>query len=247
MRESILRQKNGGVLAITFDRYPKRNSISRSMLADIQGALGDCADDVHVVMFRGANGFFSAGADIGELTGSSADRSFDEELGGVTDTIRNLSAVSIAVIEGGCIGAGLDLACACDLRIGARSAFFAVPAVELGLLYNPRAVARMHAILPDAAIRRMFLLGERLNGEAASAAGLLDQLVADSEIDAAIEKLTSRILSSAPASKATGRLLASLRSGSFDPAYWQEEYLKIINSPERHTALSRRKKKPASR
>lgn len=217
------------------------------MLADIRSALDDCADDVHVVMFRGANGFFSAGADIGELTGTSADRSFDEDLGAVTDAIRNLPAMSVAVVEGGCIGAGLDLACACDLRIGTGSAFFAVPAVELGLLYNPRAIARMHAILPDAAMRRMLLLGERMSAEVASAAGLLDRLVADGEIDAAVERLVGRILSSAPASKATGRLLASLRSGSFDPAYWQEEYLKIMNSPERHAALSRRKTKPASR
>lgn len=246
MNDFIIAAGADHVLTITFNRYSKRNAISQEMLADIRAAIDDPANrDIHAVILRGAGGFFSAGADLDALTGSSADRSFDEELTRVTGIIRNMPAVSVAVVEGGCIGAALDLACACNLRIGTGGAFFAIPAVELGLLYNPRAVARIHAVLPGSALRRLFLLGERLSADVASAMGLLDQIVADGEIDATIEKLAHRLVSSPLAAKATGGVLASLADGSFDPDYWHDEYVKIMNSPERWEALSMRKKQSA--
>lgn len=241
MASTVVTDTKDHTLTVTFDRYTKRNSISKKMISDIEQAIdGSISDDIHAVIFRGSNGFFSAGADIDELTGSSEDRSFDEEMSRVIDKIRGMRLVSIAAVEGGCIGAALDLACACDIRIGGSGAYFAVPAVDLGLLYNPRAVARLFAMLPSTT-RRLFLFGERLSADAASAAGLLDLVVPDDEVCAAAKKFATCVASSPAASKGA-KMLTSLADGSFDADYWQEEYMKIMDTPERREAISKRKK-----
>ncbi|MFV0245191.1 MAG: MaoC/PaaZ C-terminal domain-containing protein [Qingshengfaniella sp.] len=90
----------------------------------------------------------------------------------LTSALANSPLVTFAALHGACIGAGLDLALACDFRVAVLGAFFALPAVEMGILYNPGRLATLLPMLSPGAAARLLLLAERLDCAEALAGGL---------------------------------------------------------------------------
>ena len=230
----------GGVLQLVLDAPARKNALSRPMLAALAEALDAVDDSVTGVVISGSGGAFSAGADFRELTGTVADVSYDDAVALVTRAIISLPVVVVAALEGPCVGAGADVALACDLRVAAEGSFVQVPAAKLGLLYNPEAVDRMRRALPRDTVRRLLLLGERFDDHTALQARLVSVVVPRGDaLKRAVELLETTSPADVPAVAATKALLHAQETGDYDVAAWQERRLALLGSPARRAAVER--------
>jgi enoyl-CoA hydratase/carnithine racemase len=128
---------------------------------------------------------------------------------------------------------------ACDLRIGSPTALFELPALRLGLLYNPAAVARLWRILPEATMKRLLLAGERLDGREALAAGILTHAAEAGRTLAAAENAARSACAVAPSALIqTKRLLVALADGTTDVSAWEDARRALLGSVERRSALA---------
>jgi enoyl-CoA hydratase/carnithine racemase len=229
----------GDLVTLALDRPSRRNALSRELLESLHSALADAAaKKLRAAILTGVGHCFSAGADISELKGTAEDIAFDDALAEIVDLVRGAPFLAIAAIEGPCIGAALDLACACDARVAAPTAFFEMPAVRLGLLYNPAAIARLGRMLPAATVRRLLLLGERIEGSQALAAGIATHLAEEARTIAAANEIARRATVNPCALLETKRFLGALEQGPIDLASWQAVRMELLASPERQAALA---------
>ena len=240
MTVSLRTEMVGPIATLTFDRPSSRNAFSFELLSCLRSALASStAANGRAVILNGAGDCFSSGADISELKGTPEDASFDELLSDVIAGIRASPLLVIAAIEGACIGAALDLACACDVRIASPTAFFELPAVRLGLLYNPTAVARLQRTLPPATLRRLLLSGGRIEGSQALCAGIATHVAGGSEaLATAVDIARRSITCSARALIESKRFLNALDDGATDLDRWQAIRMELLLSPERQAALA---------
>ncbi len=243
MTEQVLVEAADGVATLTLNRPERGNALSIGLLGEFCEAMAaQLAAGVRAITVTGAGGRFSAGADLAELSGTLEDLAVDEAIAGAVTAIREAPVPVIAAVEGACVGAGLDLACACDARVASASAFFELPAARLGLLYNPAAVARLRAVLGRPALTRLLVIGERLGAEEALAAGLVSRLVAAGQAAQAAAGLAHHAANNgAHAMAASKALIAALDTGDLDLAHWDRVRAASLSSPERRQAVARAK------
>lgn len=245
MNAPLLSSTKDGVRTLSFNRPARRNALSRDLLSQLQAALALAAqEEIRGIVLTGIGSCFSSGADIAELTGTQADVEFDDELSKITEAVRFGPYLVIAAINGACIGAAFDLACACDFRVAGQSATFEVPAVRLGLLYNPVAIGRMHRTIRSDAIRRLLLLGERLDARESQTAGIATHLVSDAEVGSTASAIAQKSAKSSSVLIATKSLLTTLDDVGLDMTRWQKTRMELLNSAERKSALKAAMDKP---
>lgn len=235
------------VAVITLAVPERRNALSRRLLEELGQALREAVDrDASAVVLTGAGPVFSAGADLAELTGTVEDVGVDDAVAGAVGSIRACPLAVVAAIEGACVGAAVDLALACDVRILAEDAYLAVPAVRLGILYNPEALARMSGRLGHETVSRLFLLGERILGEDAVTAGLASRAVpSGTALEAALALARPASGDDAEARAATKAVLGALAEGKFDAADWEETRRGMLDSGSRRERVrAARNRKP---
>lgn len=232
-----------GVLEVRFENAGRLNALSRSLLSALVRAIDDAREEeVRAVILVGAGGVFSAGADLADLTGTAEDRAVDDAIRRATASIRDCAVPVVAAVEGPCIGAALDVALACDAVVAAESACFALPAIRLGLLYDPHAVARLRLRLSPAALRWILLLGEQVDARTAAVMGLVARVVPDGTAEVEARALAERVAAcSATAVTATRKLLNEFERGSASLDDWERERLDILDSPERRERVERAK------
>jgi enoyl-CoA hydratase/carnithine racemase len=229
----------GELRLIILDQAGRRNILSRALLQELSSAiLAATREGVRALALTGAERCFSAGADLAEIEGTAADLAIDEAVAEVTSLLQDASMLTAAAIEGPCMGAALDLACACDVRVVSPTAHLELPSVRLGLLYNPASVARLHRTLSSAAATRLLLLGERLDGREAYAAGLATHLAEEGGAVSLAIEIARRAAAATPAFAHTKRLLQALDRGGVNPADWQVARLTLLASPERQAAVA---------
>jgi len=223
------------IAVVTMSAPEKRNALSRRLLGDLHQALLEAVDrDASAVVLTGAGAVFSAGADLDELSGTVADLGIDEATGEATQALRSCPLPVLAAIEGACVGAGVDLALACDVRVVADDGFFAVPAVALGILYNPAALARMAGRVDHQTLARLLLLGERIGGEEAVRAGLAARVVPNgTALEESLALARPADGGAAEAAAATKAALAALAADGFDPADWEDVRQALLGSDAR--------------
>lgn len=239
MADLIQARHDDTVVSLFLNRPRQKNALSLDLLGELSDALStEPGDDTTAVILSGGAECFSAGADINELSGTIEDLGVDDAIETVTGKIRALPVPVIAAIEGPCLGGAFDLALSCDQRIASEDAFFQVPVARLGLLYNPRSIARMHNLLGRDALVRMLIMGERIDAAAAREAGIVSVLTPAGESHeaalAAAQTTADNISSSVAATKG---LLNAFESGDYDPEYWQEVRRQTLSSPERRKAI----------
>jgi enoyl-CoA hydratase/carnithine racemase len=128
------------------------------------------------------------------------------------------NATFIAALQGYAIGAGVELACSCDLRIAREGVYFAVPVGRLGVVYHASGLARMRAAFGDSLVKRLVLLGERIDAAEAHAAGALARLVAADSLASEALEIARRVRDAAPlAIRAHRNLLRQLAIGELSP------------------------------
>lgn len=176
------------VTLVTLDRPERRNALDHDALAVLTEMLEEAAArPTRVLVLAGAAGHFCAGAD---LTGVE-DASFAEALQGVLDRLRDVSFPTIAAVEGAALGAGTQLAVACDLRVATADASFGVPAARLGLMVNHWTVQRLASLAGASTARAMLLAAEVVSGANALRLGLVNREGAAPEALAWAERIAA--------------------------------------------------------
>jgi enoyl-CoA hydratase/carnithine racemase len=196
----VLTRRDGTVGWLTLNRPEKRNALTLAMRADLDAALAEFAADetVRVVVLTGAGSAFCAGVDLSGAAPSGRP--------GLTDGSRPVAAgvaafskPIVAAVNGPAAGGGLELALACDIRIAAREATFALPEVRIGSLPGSGGTQRLMRVIQPAVAARMLLTGEPLAAAEALRVGLVSDLV-DADLIAYAADLAARIGANAPLS-----------------------------------------------
>jgi len=223
---SLIVEKRGAVGWIVFNQPAKRNAINGAMWRGIPQAMAqyDADPDVRCIAFRGAGTeAFASGADISEFEEIRAQKSSVAEYDGLLDqvlhSIQDSRKPSVAMIYGFCMGGGLEVALACDLRYCGRSAQFGIPAAKLGLAYNVEGHKRLIETVGHARAREIMLLGRRYNAEEGFAMGLVNQVFHDAELDSAVGGIITQLCENAPLSIANSKTIV-------------EEYVKASGAPD---------------
>lgn len=166
------------ITVVTLDRPERRNAVDHDALAELTAALeAAVARDTRVLVLTGAGGHFCAGADLKGLE----DSSFATLLQGVLDGLRDVPFPTIAAVEGAALGAGTQLAVACDLRVAAPTASFGIPAAKLGLMVNHWTVARVATLAGPSTARAVLLAAEVIDGATAVRLGFANRAGAREE------------------------------------------------------------------
>jgi enoyl-CoA hydratase/carnithine racemase len=188
-----------------FNRPRARNAITTEMWRRLQQYLRDlaAAENVRVVLFRGAGErALASGADIGEFGETRASR--DGAIAAyhlVTDTmslIERLPQPTLALIHGYAIGAGCELAIACDLRVAAESARIGIPAARLNITIGQRHVRRLVALVGPSRAKDLLMTGRLVEATEALRIGLVDYVVPQAAVESFGRDLASRIAANAP-------------------------------------------------
>ena len=199
MSEFVRVERRGAAATIWIDRQAKMNTMTVAMRNEFPAIFRDLdADDgVRVVVIRGAGGkAFSAGGDVAEfLTLAPADL---EQWGDTLSSAERCRKPVIAAIDGFTMGAGLELAVACDFRIATRRSEFAFPEVRLGMIPGSGGTQRALRLIGMTRAKLFMLTGQRVSAERAEAWGLITQAVADDGLDAAVQALADELASRPP-------------------------------------------------
>jgi 2-oxoglutaroyl-CoA hydrolase len=199
MSEFLRVERQGPVATLWIDRQGKMNTMTVAMRQEFPGLFQglDAADDVRVVVVRGAGGkAFSAGGDVAEfLSLAPADL---EQWGDTLSWAERCRKPVIAAIDGYAMGAGLELALACDFRIATLRSEFAFPEVRLGMIPGSGGTQRALRLIGMTRAKLFMMTGQRLPAERAEAWGLITQAVPDQGLDAAVAALAGELSNKAP-------------------------------------------------
>jgi enoyl-CoA hydratase len=161
------------VLVVTIDRPERRNALDHEALVGLEAAIDEArAASVRVLALVGAHGHFCSGADLTTVE----DEEFVARLGRVLRCLRELPFPTMAVVDGYALGAGTQLAIACDLRVATPGAGFGVPAAKLGLMVDQWTVRRLASLVGQSTARHVLLSTDVVSGERAHQLGLVHRL-----------------------------------------------------------------------
>lgn len=183
-----IRGDDQAITVVTLDRPERRNALDHATLAELTDVLASAAErPTRVLVLTGASGHFCAGADLQGVE----DSSFATLLQGVLDRLVHVSFPTIAAIDGAALGAGTQLAVACDLRVATESASFGIPAAKLGLMVNHWTVQRVETLLGPSTARAVLLAAEVIRGDEARRLGFTNRIGALPEALAWAEQIAT--------------------------------------------------------
>ena len=204
IRVELRHRPEGGEDAfVTIAHERKLNTLNAGLMRRLITAMAELAakPDLRAVVLTGAGGkAFVGGADIGEMatiTDGAGGRAFIELVHGCCRAMRDCPVPVIGRINGWTLGAGLELAAACDLRIAAEGAQFGMPEVRVGIPSVVEA-ALLPGLIGWGRTRRLLLLGETITAAEALGWGFLERVVPAASLDAAVEEWLAHIGAAGP-------------------------------------------------
>ena len=199
--ETLAVAVDGRIGRLTLDQPERLNPLGSTALSELARAA-EWFDDqgATVVVVTGAGDrAFSAGFDLRELTGGDDARPSSADLGRrMADAIENMEAVAIAAVHGHCIGGGVVLAAACDLRIAADNTRFAIPEVDLGIPLAWGGIPRLVREIGPAMTRELVMTCRPFDAAEAQAMGFVNRVVPRAELEAAATELAEGLAAKAP-------------------------------------------------
>lgn len=213
---------DGKIAQILIDRPSKRNAMTMAMWQDMPVLIATAMNDpaVRVVVLTSASpGDFCSGADIGELSRGSQDpdwrRANRLAIRGTQLALVQAPTPTVAIIDGDCIGGGLGMAIACDLRIASPRARFGLPPAKLGLAYPLHDLRLLQELVGLAQTKRLIYTGDLIKAAEAMRIGLIEFQTPDLASEAL--QLTGRIARLSGASHRSNKhLLERIRHGQVD-------------------------------
>jgi enoyl-CoA hydratase/carnithine racemase len=217
----ILQERDGPILTVTLNLPEKRNPISDNAMVDALCAAMEAADQdmsVRCVILTGAGSAFSSGGDLkqmrpdaGGLRSSNSvetRRNYKFGIQRLPLLFQSLEVPVVAAVNGHAIGAGLDLATMCDVRVAAESAKFAESFVKLGIIPGDGGAWLLPRIVGFSRATELALTGEMIDAAEALKIGLVSHVVADTDLIAKAKEIASKIAANPPhAVRMTKRLL----------------------------------------
>lgn len=230
----------GGIVRLLLNRPAKKNALSLEMWRLIPRLLAAAADDpaCKVLIVQGAGGSFAAGADISEFESAYATREstadYAAAIAAAMDGLAGFAKPTIALIQGACVGGGLGLALACDLRFAAADARLGITPGKLGLVYPLGDTRRLVQAVGPSAAKDLLFTGRLLGAEEAKAMGLLDRVLPAGEVEAATLAYAGDICAASQwSARATKRMIARVLAGqTADCAATQAEFLDAVEGPD---------------
>lgn len=211
----ILSRIDGPIGRITLDRPEAHNALDQSAMRDLRRLLEDWSGrDLRALVLTGRGRSFCAGAALGDVAGQDWS---ENPLTAACDALEAFPCPTIAALNGGVYGGGVELALACDFRIGVTGMRAFAPPARLGIHYDPAGIRRAIDRLGSQAARRIFLLAETFDAEGLKALGFLDHLTAPEDLSAKAEELAQAAAGLAPlAVRGMKRTILELSRGTLD-------------------------------
>ncbi len=205
--DKILAHSENGIGWLTFNNPAKHNAISLEMSIGASQALEAFAADpaVRVVVLKGAGEkAFVSGADISEFeknrSSAAQAEKYAETSGGLFTRIKEMEKPTLAMIRGYCMGGGLAIAMACDLRIAAEDSVFAIPAARLSIAYRMDFVSWLVALVGPSRAKDILFSARRLKADEALAIGLVNRVLPAAELEANASDYCATLINNAPLS-----------------------------------------------
>lgn len=203
--EKMLSRVKDGVGYITFNNPEKHNAVSIEMWDALEQILDGfrSSKDIRVIVLNGAGGkAFVSGADISkfdkERSSKEAVLSYNKRTQKVYENLETFPKPTIAMIDGYCIGGGLNLAVCCDIRICSEKSKFAMPAAKLSLGYPFSSIKRLFDVMGPGMAKHFMFTAEKISASEALACGLVQKLVSEDSIDSYVKDYALNIANNAP-------------------------------------------------
>lgn len=203
----VLLERAGAVATVTLNRPDRLNAMSLALVEQLRETLRSLAADadLRAVVLTGAGRGFCAGGDVSDLAGSGIDV---EQPGGLARLLRSCSAIVeiligmsqpvVAAMNGPAAGAGLSLACACDLRVLARGAVSTTAFVKVGQPGDYGLAWTLPRIVGSGRARDLLLTGRRIDADEALRIGLVDELADTADVLPRAQAIAAEIATRAP-------------------------------------------------
>ncbi|MBX3650299.1 MAG: enoyl-CoA hydratase/isomerase family protein [Burkholderiales bacterium] len=233
MNESVLTSTDGDIATVTLNRPERLNALNRGMWEGLGDTMRRLAadDSLRCIVLRGAGGkAFAAGADIAEFAGERADarqaKAYGELIHATMQAVAQCKHPTVALIEGACVGGGLEIAAMCDMRICGESSRFGVPISKLGLTMGYGELAGLLALVGRAVALEILLEGRVFTADEAYRKGLVNRVVADDQVEKESYALARRIADGAPlVARWHKQFIERLTPGvDIPPAEWDEGF-----------------------
>jgi enoyl-CoA hydratase len=251
----IVARREGALGWLVFDNPARRNAVSLAMWESIRGVLEDFAADpqVRVVVLAGAGDkAFVSGADISQFESQRSApeqvQRYEEIAEGAQRRLQAFDKPTVAMIRGYCLGAGLNIANVCDLRIAAEDARLGIPAARMGLGYRASSTKNLVDVVGAANAREILLTGRQLGAAEAKAMGLVHQVVETPSLEQATRQYCASLAANAPLTMRTAkRIIGELLKphGEFDAAQaraWVKECFDSTDYVEGRRAFMEKRK-----
>ena len=203
--EKMLARKDGHVGTMIFNNPERHNAVSLEMWQSARTILDDFAadDEIRVVVLTGAGGkAFVSGADISKFEDERATREAVERYNAATEKVYSgvaaLPKPTIAMIQGYCLGGGLNLAVCCDLRFCSEGARFGLPAAKLGLGYGYPGLKRFIDTIGPANTKDIFFSARQFGAAEALELGIVNRVLPDAELAPFVETYARGVAVNAP-------------------------------------------------
>ncbi len=218
IEEGVRLQIEGPIATIRLDRPSKLNALNREMVAELAAICREVEHSLaRVALITGAGEkSFCAGGDISAWSSETPEdfgRFWVREGHAAFDAVARLRQPTIAVLNGDCLGGGLELAACADYRIAERHARIGMPETGLGILPGWSGTQRAVRRFGQQVVRRMAIFGEVFSAEDAFQLGLVDQLCEKSQGMAAASALAAKLLARSPQATATTKMLINAAEG----------------------------------
>lgn len=204
--------QDGPIARITLNRPDKRNSMTPEFWAELPDAVGKLSDEgqTRVLILEAEGPVFTAGMDISVFTNPNAlatdttshREAFMTAALALQDSFTAFETARFPVIasmQGPCVGGGVDMICACDLRFGTRDAWLRIEETNIGMFADVGTLQRLPKLIPEGVARELAYTGENLTPERAETLGLYNGVLDNTDaLRAHVDKVAARIASKAP-------------------------------------------------
>lgn len=201
----MLAHVEDGIGWMTFNQPEKRNAISYDMWVAIPGIVAAFAsdDEVRVVVMKGAGDkAFVSGADISEFEEkrgtTDAIEVYERAIAAAHVALKGLEKPLIAMIRGFCVGGGMAISLAADIRVTADDGQFAIPAARLGLGYGYRGIKDLMQLVGPSHAKEIFFTARRFSAQEAKEMGLVNRVVPAADLEKSAKELAAMIAGNAP-------------------------------------------------
>ena len=203
--DKLLSRKEGKVGYLTFNNPERHNAVSLEMWEAASGYLDDFRNDdnIRVVVITGAGGkAFVSGADISQFekqrSGPEALQRYEEIAEGAQVRLHSFDKPTVAMIRGYCLGAGVNIANVCDMRICTEGSKFGVPAAKLGLGYRFDGLKKLVDLVGPSFAKEIFFTARQFTAAEAQGMGLVNRVLPDGDLESYVKDYADTIAGNAP-------------------------------------------------